>query len=115
MRGIVPLTEQIIHDFLGEAPPRTVRGVAAVKDGKVVGIGGFYRFDTRYILFSDMTDELRADKRLLALAIRQLNAIRQELKLPIQSIEETEFAGSDTLMKHMGLTKIEQTEHVWQA
>jgi len=113
MREIIPLTTEILVRFHGKLPPYSVIGIAAVKDGMVVGVGGYYRVDTRYILFSRITDELRADKRLLVMALRKLADIRMSFNLPVQSIGDKSIPGYEVLLRHVGFRQDTAMEDVW--
>lgn len=44
--------------FYGTEPPLTVRAIAAVKDGRVVGIGGYYLDNGMAVAFTDINDEM---------------------------------------------------------
>ncbi len=108
MTGIYPATEELVARFYAERPdgrPKvTTRSVVAVKDGKPVGIGGFIveRDAGRVVLFGDLTDELRSDKRLLVRGYRAVLDMAKAYGLRIHSYAEPTIDGSEKLLSHMG-------------
>lgn len=63
-------TQEDALAFYGRPPDYSFRGVVAVLDGRVVGIGGVYRDAGRPIVFTDMKDEMREHRRARAKAVR---------------------------------------------
>ena len=61
MTVIVHATAELLKRFYGESPKRTQKAVAAVKDGKVIGVAGVYVDDERQVMFADLTDEILGD------------------------------------------------------
>ena len=48
-----------VQEFYGKPPLFSMRGFAGVWDGAVIGLGGVYRMDDRYVAFSDLKPEAR--------------------------------------------------------
>lgn len=97
----VPVTDEIVKQFYGEIPPVTIRAVAAVQDGRVLGIAGVYKIGMAYALFSDLTDEFVANKRNLVIGLREVRKIMDRLHMPVYAKPETE---NTTLIEHAGVT-----------
>lgn len=86
-------------DLLG----KTVRAVIAVReDGEIVGVGGVYVDGHRQVMFADLSDALRADKRALIRAVRMLQALAAKVRAPVHSIADPLIPGSRTLLEHIG-------------
>lgn len=101
----------LAEDFIalsGKGPARTSRAVTVLADdGEVMGIGGVYPDSTRWVMFSFITDRLRADKRALIQAIRTLKDLMGQLPdMPIIAEADPEICGSETLLKHLGFYNV---------
>lgn len=107
----------IPEDFIalsGKGPSRTSRAVTVLADdGEVMGIGGVYPDSTRWVMFSFITDRLRADKRALIQTIRTLKDLMGQLPdMPIIAEADPEICGSETLLKHLGFQNV--FGRIWQ-
>jgi hypothetical protein len=108
MNGIFPATAELLDAFYAERPdsrPKmTTRSVVAVKDGKPVGVGGFYVEPERgrVVLFGDLTDDLRRDKRLLIMGYRAALDMAKSYSPRVYSLADAAIAGSEVLLEHMG-------------
>jgi hypothetical protein len=111
MTEIVPATPELLARFYGDAPKRTARAVAVVRGEEVLGVGGVYREGTNSVLFSDMTDELRKNKRALVKALR---AVMRLMKGTVYSWADPDIEGSDVLLKHMGFEPYRDGVYQWQ-
>lgn len=101
-----------LEDFvrLKAAPPKTARAYAVVKDEEVIGIGGVYRDGVSKVLFSELTDEIRRDKRTLIGLIR---AVRSLMRGRVFSFADPEIPGSEVLLEHMGFEPYEGRFYQW--
>ena len=105
------------EDFLkldGATPKRTGRAIAAVSDdGEVIGIGGVYPDQTRYVMFSNLGEKLKANKRDLLKAIKGMRDLVKDLPyMPIIAEADPEICGSETLLKHLGFHHV--FGRIWQ-
>ena len=89
---IVPAAEGMLDT------PHTVKAIAVVRGGEVLGVGGL--IVGTQMIFARITDALRQDKRSLVKACRAvlgLTAIR-----PLYAHADPEIEGSERLLEHMG-------------
>ena len=99
--NIVPLTREIISQFENENTPQSIRGFAAVEDGKVYGMAGTYINNGMLTAWMDATDDLRKRPKSL------LKLLKSCYKLPhygkyILVYCDRRFEGAERLIRHFG-------------
>ena len=82
--------------FYGKEPPMTLRALAAERDGKIVGIGGYYIQNGVAVAF---TDQKGMTKREIVKAGRRLMAFLDAVKTHV--VAQCGPDG-DTALKHYG-------------
>lgn len=104
------------EDFarLGKVALKSARGLAVERDGMLLGIAGLYRDGptSRKVLFSELTDELRRDKRALIALIR---AVTPLMSGRVFSLADPEIEGSEVLLEHMGFEPYEGRVYQWHS
>lgn len=95
---------------LKSSPLKTARAFAVVRGEDVIGIGGVYRDGASLVLFSELTDELRKDKRSL---IRLVRAVTPMLRPRTLALADPDIDGSDVLLEHMGFEPFEGRIYQW--
>lgn len=105
MIEIVPATTQMIGT-LNRGLPKTVRAVAAVQDGEVLGVAGFFPHEGHLIMFADIAPVARAEicrhKRTLVRCARRVMGMAIERGMPIIASADPDIEGSDRLLLHLG-------------
>lgn len=111
MTEIRPAT---VEDFvrLGSRVPKTARAFAAADGGDVLGIGGVYRDGTSLVLFGELTDKIRSDKRAFVRLIRAVKTLLDGRAA--YSLADPEIDGSDVLLRHIGFEPFEGRVYRWQ-
>lgn len=109
MTEIRPATLQDFERLKGR-PPKTARAFAAVRDDAVIGIGGVYRGGVSLVLFSELTDAIRKDKRTLARLVR---AVKSLMKGTVYAHADEAIAGSEVLLEHMGFEPFQGRLYQW--
>ena len=106
--SIVPATAEHFTALKGASPPRTVRAYTAVRGEDVIGIAGTYKEGIYTVLFSELTDEIRSDKRTFVRLVRMVMPLIEPL-MKGQTLAHADPAirGSDVLLKHLGFEKLE--------
>ncbi len=113
MITIRPATLEDMTAIDGQPPPRTCRAHAAIEDGKVVAVWGIYPINTRFLLFSSLSDEFLARRRNVVLGIAAVwKLLADRPRLPVLAIADPEIKGSDVLVRHMGFDHLHGD--VWQ-
>jgi hypothetical protein len=98
-----PATAQDAHGFYGKAPDRSFRGLAAVKDGEVIGVGGVYYDDFRRpVIFSEYNEVMAGEKRARAKAVRLLLQFAERLYPRVFAIADPRYDTSGPLLKKLG-------------
>lgn len=96
-------TAQDAEGFYGKTPDRSFRGYAAVKDGRVVGVGGVYYDDFRRpIAFSESNDGMDGEKRAKVKATRLLIEFVESLYPRVFAIADPRYDTSGPLLKRLG-------------
>ena len=93
---IRPCTRADFEAFYGRLPPMTVRALAAERDGRVVGIGGYYLADGVAHAF---TDQKGMTRREIVRAGRAMMGLLDGIKAVV--IAQCGPDG-DTALKHYG-------------
>lgn len=105
MPEIVPATSEMIQT-LNRDLPRTVRAIAAVEDGKVLGVAGFYPQEGHLVMFADIAAEARAQinrhKRTLIRCSWKVMGMAMQRRMPIVASADPEIEGADRLLLHLG-------------
>ena len=112
LTSIEPATEGLLTAFYGRPPPRTVRALVAVRDGKPIGVAGVWRGAERLVMFSDLSPEARADKRLMVRGIRAVLGLVRDTGLPVHAVADKEVEGSERLLERVGFHRL--TDEVWE-
>lgn len=117
MRTTVTLaTPELLEQFYGAPPARSIRAVVAVKDDQVIGVAGVYP-DPRHgrqIMFSDLTDTLRAEKRAIVKGYRMVLERLVRPGIPVQTLVDNDIKGADVLLQHIGFRHIARGIYQWQ-
>ena len=85
---VIPATAEVIQRFYGAQPVRTQMAVAVVDGDRVLGVGGIYLHAGCWVMFSDMTDELRSRKRALVRAFRAVLAMTRGRSIPVVALAD---------------------------
>lgn len=114
---IIPVTPEMYEEFVGEPAKVTLRAVAAVKEGRIIGMAGVYvdRKFNRLAMFSHLTDEIRKDRRTIARGIRILMGIAARMRLDVHAVADETVPGSEKLLQHMGFVKNTVGVYVWHS
>lgn len=112
---VIPATAEVIRRFYGSAPTRTQMAVAVVDGDRVLGVGGVYLDGPRWVMFSDMTDDLRQKKRTLVRAVRAVQAMISRRTIPVVALADPQIPGSDVLLRHMGAEHVSDGVYAWPA
>lgn len=96
---VTPKREQI-EQFKNIRLVKTVRAVAAVRGDQVLGIAGLYCDGLWTRMFSELTDELRRDKRALVRLARAVLELARP-RAPVYAEADPRIPGSAKLLEHM--------------
>lgn len=116
MITIVPATRELLAKTRVGTPNMTMRALVAIdEDGKPVAVAGMYADRHRLVLFSELSDQMRQNKRALIKGIRQLMAIAEQKKAPVHALADPEIPGSAALLKHMGFKHLTGDLYGWHS
>lgn len=102
------LTRQDFVDWFGHPPSNTLRGVAGVEDGKLLGIGGVVYEYGLAKAFMELKPEAKAYKRDIVRGARAvLNMMRREHWLVYAVAGDSEQA--PRFLQHFGFQKLKDS------
>lgn len=104
MIELVPATKEHIEAMYGETQGRTVRAIAAVEDGKVLGVGGIYQTAGNTVIFANLSDELRKRPRKLVEASR---IVLRWIEGNAHAICDPQIKTAQNFLEHYGFQKME--------
>ena len=115
--GYVTITPEIARAFYGTQAPCTIRGYAYLKGGEPIVLWGFIRESYRWVLFLEAKDGARSYdhewRRILALGIRKLRPLLDELRAPVHALADPDIDGSCELLEHIGFEPFNQRIYQW--
>jgi hypothetical protein len=94
-------------DDLGETLKRGGRAIAAVLDGRTIGVAGYYLDNGRVVVFSTITPELRKFRRTIVKGAQIVMGMTLNVNAPAHALIEPETEGSETLLKHFGFEQMD--------
>lgn len=97
-----PATAADAEAYYGKPPPCSFRGIVAIKDGEVAGIGGVYYDGPLRIAFSEFKDSLRSDRRALVKGTRMLMQIVDTIKGPVYAVANKDEPTAANLLARLG-------------
>lgn len=111
---IVPATGEMFARLQGPPPAVTVRAVAAVRGGDLLGVAGAYANESGWVMFSTLTDKLRADKRAMVRMMREVQRILARRRMSVVAVADPQIDGSDILLEHMGFERAYGDVYLWR-
>jgi hypothetical protein len=111
---LVPLTQSLAESFYGARPMKTIQGIAAVRGNQVLGLAGFYRNDTKIIVFTELNEEIRKDRRTLVKGIRLIRRMIKNYRFPVYSYADPCIQNADILLLHVGFTHYDNGVYQWR-
>ena len=91
----------------------TQRAVAVMDGDTVLGVGGVRVEGERLVMFAEISDALRANKRALVRGMRALMKLADR-GIQVHAAADPDIEGSDRLLAHMGFEHAQDEVWVWQ-
>lgn len=113
MVEIIPATSEILKAHYKEPFGKSVYAIAAVEDGRVLGVAGFYYRPVGAVVFADIS-ELRSRPKVLIRGYRMiLEKIRQK-GLTAYAKCDQQIEAAERFLRHIGFQPFENDLFVWQ-
>lgn len=90
-----------------------VRGYAVKKNGVTLAVFGLKLEAQRWVLFSEISPEVRAMKRIFVIGARLARGLIESTAAPVHSLADPEIEGSAVLLKHIGFKRIHNEVWIW--
>lgn len=113
MIAIVPATKEILERHYPHGAGKTVRAIAAVKDGRVIGVAGAYLLPAGLAVFGEFTDELKAHPRAMLRGWKTLRSMLDQSRLPAYVFCDRTFEAAERFLDHLGFQRIEGDIYQW--
>jgi len=94
-------------EAIGEHPRGPGRAYAAVLEGRVLGVCGYYHERGRLILYSSVTPELRRWKKVIVRGARMAMAAASRVRAPVAAMAQKDIPGSGRLLEALGFHQVE--------
>lgn len=101
---VEPATAQILASAGVNTLPKSVRAIAFTEAGTVIGWAGLYVDGPRLVMFGELSDRIREEKRALVRGYRQLLAVAARLRLPVHAKPDDDVPAAKRFLEHMGFT-----------
>lgn len=113
--GVVirPATRADLETFYDGHIPMSMRAHVMLVDGKILGVGGLYDDQGSTVAFSQMRDELRAHKRLIAKGVRYLQQVLDSEPGVVLAVASLNEANSENLLEKIGFERVRNTPFGW--
>lgn len=116
MITILPATPALLERTRVGKPAKTMRCLVAVDEtDKVLAVAGMYADGHRIVLFADLSDTLRQNKRALVKGWRALMSIAVKKNAPVHAVADPEIPGSRALLEHMGFERLTGDLYQWHS
>lgn len=109
---VIPATPALLSRFYGRIPTKTSQAVVAVEGDRVLGVAGIYRDGARMVAFTELSDEVRANRRLIVRGYRALLPLIKAAGMPVLAICDPLIEGSERLLLHYDFEPL--SHGVWQ-
>ena len=90
----------------------SVRAIVAIRDGEILGIAGFYVHQSRLVMFSELDEDLKCNKRAIIMGMRKLKEMASLMRLPIHA-KAADLPTAKGFLSHMGFVDIGQGLYEW--
>lgn len=104
-------TQRDIEDYYGRLPLCTMRGVVAVKDGEVLGVGGTYRYRGDTIVFCEMKDHAKKYRKYILKAAKMVLENLREKR--VFAICDAEQPTAKQFLEHLGFFCIDEVKNIY--
>ena len=115
MVEVIPATKQHLESFYGRSLPRSIYAIVGIEDGKVIGLAGLYREPYRFVMFSEITPELKRHPKAIIKGFRMLQEIARKWEIPVHAQPDSSEPGATKFLEHLGFTEFVQGVYEWRA
>ena len=105
-RPDIVMASKANFDELGEAVKHGGRAIAAILDGKTIGVAGYYLDKGRVVVYSTITPALRAHKRTIIRGAMIIVGMVDQIGIPAQALAD-KVDGAERLLEHIGFERLE--------
>ena len=99
-------------DFYGKKPPNSFKGIVAVKDEKIIGIGGLFYMKTNVVVFSDIKPEMRSHKKAIVKGLKIIMNMVKDSNRAVYAIACPDEPTSKKLLNKLGFTPTGQKNEI---
>jgi len=115
MVEVTTATRQHLDVFYGRPLPRSVYAIVGIDGGKVIGVAGLYREAYRFVMFSEITPELKRKPKAIIKGFRMLREVARQWDIPVHAQPDSDEPGAAQFLEHLGFTEFVQGVYEWRA
>jgi hypothetical protein len=97
-----PATAKDVEEFYGKPSKHSFRGLVAVDDGSIVGIGGITTVNSRLVVFTSMREEMKRHKKAVAKGCRLMMDMVKEAGRPVYAVADPNEPTAEKLLAKLG-------------
>lgn len=113
MIELVPATGEMLRVFYPDGLRQSVRALAAVRDGEVLGIVGVYPADGRQAVFMEVKDELRKHPRVFIRGARIVMQWIRNARMPTHAMCDQSIEAAERFLVHYGFRHLHKGLYEW--
>lgn len=113
MTAIVSATSEMVREFYGNDIAKSARMLAAIEDGRVIGILGMFPQGSRNVIFMDLTARLRAQPRVIFRAWTMVLRWIEQSRMPVHTMCDETIEAAERFLVHFGFRRVYQGVFVW--
>ena len=95
-------TAKDAFSFYGKAPINSFKGIVAVENDKVIGIGGLFYSQSNLVVFTDMKPEMRQYKKAIVKGCRIIMDMVKNADRPVYAMANPDEPTAERLLEKLG-------------
>lgn len=111
MIELKPATQKDVEAFYGKLPAFTMRGIVAVKEGEVIGLGGTYQHQGNTIVFCDMKESAKRYRKYILKAAKMVMAGIKDKR--VFAICDTKQDTAPRFLEHLGFFCVDESRNIY--
>lgn len=111
--AIVPATRAHL-EAVGERPRAAGRALAAVLEGRCIGVCGYFHDRHRVVLYARVSPELRAWPKVILLGAKIALGQAARLHAPIVAYADPEILSSRRTLEYLGFVQVGDGDTYWR-
>lgn len=104
-------TQTDIEAFYGKLPMFTMRGIVAVQDGEVLGVGGTYKYNGNTIVFCEIKEHAKKYRKYILKAAKML--IQRIPEKRVFAVCDVKQPTAKRFLEHLGFVCVDEGRNIY--